>query len=138
MSDIHVQEYSPVADDACFTKLRVTGIPSSGTILDVAKLAPKADHITIRPATDSIADEAGSKVAIVSFTSKDDCVETFEKNGSANIKGKPVCVFFERKKGDGGRGKRKRVAENGGTVNRVVGFGAKGKGRGSKRNNIVE
>lgn len=59
-------------------------------------------------------------------------METFQMHESAEMKGKPVCVFFERKKGDGG-GKKRKQTENGGTANRVVGFGAKGKGRGLKR-----
>ena len=120
-----------MADDACFTRLRVAGIPASATIADVAKLTPKADHITIRTATDSLSAEDGGKAAVVSFNSKDDCIETFQNSESAKIQGVPVCIFFERKKGDGAGKKRKQTA-NGNTKNQVVGFGAKGKGRGPR------
>lgn len=92
--DIHVEEYCPAAGDACFTRLRVTGIPESGTIADVAKWTPRATSITIRPATDT----QSEKVAVVSFSGEQECKETFIGTEAAEIQGKRVCVFFERKR----------------------------------------
>lgn len=126
-----------MADEACFTKLRVAGIPSSGSILDVAKLAPKASNITIRTATDSLSADDNGKVAVVSFDNKDECIETFKQHESSKIKGHQVCVFFERKKG--GKPKKRpkgatsSATDKTGSENRVVGFGAKGKGRGVRK-----
>jgi hypothetical protein len=126
-----VEEFSPGVHDACFTKLRISGIPATGTIADVAKLTPKASTITIRPATDALS-EADAKVAAVSFTNQEDCVSTFKAAKSAEIQGKAVCVSLGRKI-DGNATRKVKHQVPAGRKNPVQGFGAKGKGRGMKR-----
>ena len=88
----------------------------------------------MRTASDRVTDAPDEKVAVVSFSSVEDCKQTFVATSSASIRGKAVCLFFDRKKGDKGKGAR-RSREGTSGVTRVVGFGAKGRGRGSKKKN---